>query len=113
VKLSILDRITLLSVLPHTPRGKKLAFYREVQALMAQLAIGDLEKQAINFRTEGDSLRWEPCEDVEFEISEAMRENIAACFAACDEKGTLGLDCVATADKFAKVEVAEAAASGS
>ena len=65
VKLSILERITLLGILPSM---ENYATIRVVSDLHSLMGVGDKEAKEIDFKVEGDRVVWDAEKEVEKEV---------------------------------------------
>jgi len=97
MKLSILDRLVLLNVLPKEGQVTTLKIVRKLQE---DLSFSEEEHKRLNFRQEEDRLVWNDEEDKEIEIGERATDIIKSALRTLNDQGKLHIDAVDIYDRF-------------
>lgn len=97
MKLSILDRLVLLNVLPKEGQVTTLKIVRKLQE---DLSFSEEEHKRLNFRQEEDRLVWNDEEDKEIEIGEKATDVIKSALRTLNDQGKLHIDAVDIYDRF-------------
>ena len=102
LNLTVLERLLLLRVLP---KQGNLTTLRIVRELERDLSFSEEEHAALQFVTEGVSVRWkaENAIDKEVEFGPKARELVLAGLAELDKQEALTLDWLDLCDKFGYV----------
>lgn len=101
MKLSILDRIILLQVLPQ--EGNYLT-YKITTELKSNLSFSEEEIKLYNIRTENDKVLWnvEAAVEKEITIGEKANEIIIEALGKLDSEGKINSLTIGTYEKFIK-----------
>lgn len=101
VKLSVLDRVTLLGLLPSM---ENYATIKVVTELHTQLGIGGKEGKEIEFKVEGDRVTWNPRKEKEkeFDFGKFETDIIVDALEKADKEKKLEPRHVPLYDKFIK-----------
>lgn len=101
VKLSVLDRVTLLGLLPSMENYATIKVVTELHRL---IGIGGKEAKEIEFKVEGDRVVWNPKKekDSEFEFGKFETDIIIAALEKADKEKKMEPRMVPLYDKFIK-----------
>jgi IMP dehydrogenase/GMP reductase len=99
VKLSVLERITLLGVLPPMENYSTI---KVVSDLHNKLGIGDKEAKQIDFKVEGDRVVWDPKKEKvgEFEIGAFESDIVRTSLEKLDKEKKLEARHISLWEKF-------------
>jgi len=99
MKFTVLERLTVLQLLP---RKGNLTTLRIVRELERDLSFSEEEHAALLFVTEGQSVRWkaENAIDKEVEFGPKAHELVVSAITELDEQAALTLDWLDLCDKF-------------
>jgi len=99
MKLSILDRLVLLNVLPKEGQVTTLKIVRK---LREDLSFSEEEHKLLNFRQEDERLVWDDEGDIdkEIEIGERATDIIKSALRTLNDQGKLHIDAVDIYDRF-------------
>ena len=99
VKLSILERVTLLGILPSM---ENYATIKVVSDLHNMIGIGDKEAKAIDFKVEGDRVVWDPKKEKEkeFDFGKFETDVITSALEDLDKQKKLEARHITLWDKF-------------
>lgn len=99
MKLSIMDRLSLLNILP---KESDVTTLRVVRKLQNDLSFSEEEHKLLNFRQEEDRLLWDDAGDIEkeIEIGERATDVIKLALRNLNEQGKLHIDALDIYDRF-------------
>ena len=99
MKLSVLDRLVLLNVLP---KEGEITTLKVIRKLKDDLSFSEEEHKVLKFRQEGENLAWDELPDREIEIGEKATDVIVNAFKNLSKQGKLHVDYVEMYDRFVK-----------
>jgi len=99
MKLSVMERVTLLNILPNQGNFTGLQLFRKVAEA---LSFTEEEHRALNFRQEGQQLLWDDNDipEKEIEIGDFVSESIASKLKAMDKEEKLAPEHISLYEKF-------------
>jgi len=100
LKLSVLDRFTLLNVLPKEGNYFTLKIVRDLQN---ELGFSEQELKDINFKEEGAGATWIEA-DKDIQIGEKATDIIVDAFKKLDKNNKLNIEMLGTYGKFINCE---------
>ena len=99
MKLSVIDRLVLLNVLP---KEGEITTLKVIRKLRDDLSFSEEEHKTLNFRQEGEALLWDEMPEKEIEIGERATDVIVNAFKNLSRQGKLHVDYVEMYDRFVK-----------
>lgn len=99
MKLTVLDRILLLGMLP---KEGDITTLKIIRKLREDLSFSETEHKELKFTSENNSLHWEKNIEKEIEIGEKATEIITIALKSLNEQKRLHEDCINTYEKFIK-----------
>ena len=105
MKLNVLERVTLMSILPSESNFTTLKIVRELQS---DLGFNEEELKRYKIRQEGSQMFWDPEEDVkeqkDIKIGEKAADIIVGALKELDSSKKLSQQHLSLYEKFIKVE---------
>jgi hypothetical protein len=101
MKLSVLDRVVILTILPTTGDFTEL---RVLQDLRMNLGFTEKEVKKFNVRVEGNQTLWDKNEEVDIPLGEKATDIVIASFKKMDAERQLSLEMMYTYEKFITTE---------
>ena len=99
MKLSVLERLTLLNILP---KEGDITTLKIVRKLKDDLSFTEEEHGILNFQQTEERLVWNEMGDKEIEIGEKATDVIVDAFKSLNRQGKLHIDYVDVYDRFVK-----------
>ena len=97
MKLTVLERLTLLNTLPKEGDYTTLKIIRKLQD---DLSFSEDEHKILQFQQEGEMLKWNPLDDKEVAIGEKATDAIKSALKRLDETKQLRIDQVELYERF-------------
>jgi hypothetical protein len=98
MKLSILDRITLLGILPPT-EGNYITF-KILAQLKTDLSFSEIELKELNIHEADGRIYWDKSIDKEIEVGDKAKEIICDSLKKLDEAGKINEQNVSLYERF-------------
>jgi hypothetical protein len=97
MKLNVLERIMLQSVLP---KESNYATFRIIMELKSHLSFSETEIKRFRITVKGEQILWQNSEEVEVEIGEKATDIIKTALVQLDKDGKLNEQVISLYEKF-------------